>query len=107
MYDLRGAARPARAFYQDPNATPVAPAINYLETHRGRLWEIDDGKELLKTMKEFAASSVKLLARTLDAIATLREMVDYDSADHLVTLSSCLLLCSSWSSIVCRVRSTS
>lgn len=84
LFDLRGAAKPARAFYPDPNLASQARPVDYFEQYAGKMFALDLGKEFLQAQMDYAQACVDLLGRSLDAIATLEEMLMHDVEDHLV-----------------------
>ena len=83
-FNLKGAARPAREFYVDPNFKEVPEAVDLLETHKGRLWEHEEGKVLLKHMLNYGVALHNIAKKTKDAIAVFEEMLVLDNHDHML-----------------------
>ena len=84
-YALTGAARCAAQYYPQPGTKePIQPKNLFLEIP-GNLWSHAEGQNLLRAMLELAIASHSLKDRTKDAINILKEMLDLDKDDHLVS----------------------
>ena len=53
----------------------------------GRLWENEDGRQLLHSMLQLgvALHGSAALGKTKEAVATFQEMIELDGIDHLVS----------------------
>ena len=50
LYELKGAARPAREFYRDPNGQDEVEPVDLLQKYAGRISEHEEGAKLLAAM---------------------------------------------------------
>lgn len=83
LYDLKGAARPAAEFYKDPNMTKDVDPVNVFELFKGRLWEHEEGKNLLRAMLKLALEMHNSGLKSKDAIKTLKSMLELDKNDTI------------------------
>ena len=86
-FELKGAARAAQEFYRPAGyEAPVEPR-NLIEEYRGRMWENEEGRKLLRALLDLGLALHNIGSRSKDAIRTFRETIELDPADHLVSIS--------------------
>jgi len=83
LYDLKGAARPAAEHYKDPNMIADIGPIDVFELYKGRLWEHEEGKNLLKAMLQLSVEMHNSGLKSKDAIKTLNSMLELDKNDTI------------------------
>jgi hypothetical protein len=44
---LKGAARVAQQYYEDPNIKPVGPSEDLIKTYHGRMWDHEEGRGIV------------------------------------------------------------
>ncbi len=82
-FDLKGAARAARAHYF-PEYVPEIPK-NYMKEHKGDLSAVKEGRDYLSACLEYAVALHKLQGKSRDATALLDEIMTLDKNDHVVS----------------------
>ena len=83
-YDLKGAARPARDFYVDPNYQPEPEPINLFDLYSNSIWEHLEGQIYLKMLLEYGIALHNVAQKTKEAIKTFEKILSFDPSDHLV-----------------------
>lgn len=82
-FDLKGAARAARAHYI-PEYVPEIPK-NFMKEHKGDLSVVKEGRDYLSACLEYAVALHKLQGKSRDAIALMDEILKLDKNDHVVS----------------------
>jgi hypothetical protein len=85
LFVLKGAARPAQEYYRPVDYKEDAESINLLEQMNGRLWDHAEGQSLLKALHELGLAQHNIGNKSKQAVITLKELLDLDHADHLVS----------------------
>lgn len=84
-YNLKGAARPAREFYKDPNQVETPDPIDLLEMYSGHMWDHEEGQVLLDCMMKLGLAQHNIAKKPKAAIQTFEEMITLDPFDHTVS----------------------
>ena len=82
-YDLKGAARAAREFYEDPKMIRIPANQNIFELLPGNIYSHDEGKLLLDAMMRLGTSLHTLLSKTKESINVFEEMLELDIEDNI------------------------
>lgn len=85
-YDLKGAARPAREFYVDPNYEEEPEPINLLDLHATSMWNHSEGQILLEKLLDYGIGLHNIAQKSKDAIKIFERILEHDPSDHLVSL---------------------
>lgn len=91
-YQLKGAARPALEYYQDPNYIPEPEPIDLLSQYEGKLWEHYEGQILLEKLLDYGVGLHNIGMKSKDAIKIFEKMLRNDPNDHLVRYMTLLYL---------------
>jgi len=83
LYDLKGAARPARAFYPQPDLDPEPQERDLIDEYRNSMWAHEEGQKLLKIMLKLSVALYNISGRRKEAERLLIRMREYDAEDHL------------------------
>jgi hypothetical protein len=83
-YNLKGAARPAIPFYQDPNFIPETPPIDLMQIYATSMWDHSEGRDLLAKLYELAVALHNVAGKSKDAVDTFKRIFQYDPEDHTV-----------------------
>ena len=95
-YDLKGAARPARETYVDPNFKGGDPIEeDLLADYHGKMHAHEEGMKLLQYMLEYGKKKHSLLGHTRDAVSIFEEILVLDVSDTDINVNTrhCLLRC--------------
>eukprot|EP01041_Mallomonas_annulata_P005661 gene5661-11423_t len=82
-YELKGAARPAREFYQRPDFIPDIEETDLMELHRTSMWSHEEGRVLLEQMLALGVALHNVSKRTKESVDVLSEMISYDPEDNM------------------------
>ena len=85
LYDLKGAARPAREFYPQPGLSFTETTVDIFVQYEGRLSEHAEGLKLLQSMLELGLATHNVSMNTKESISIFRQMLLYDKIDVLVS----------------------
>eukprot|EP01032_Pedospumella_encystans_P008345 gene8345-9918_t len=83
-FELKGAARVAQEFYRPPGWVAPVEARNLLIEYKGRMWEHEEGQNLLRAMLDLGLCLHNTGSRPKDAIRTFQETIEMDPEDHLL-----------------------
>ena len=83
LYDLKGAARPAAEYYKDPKMTKDIDPINVFDLFNGRIYDHDEGKNLLKAMLKLSIEMHNSGYKSKDSIKVLKNMLELDKDDRI------------------------
>eukprot|EP01038_Epipyxis_sp_PR26KG_P009373 gene9373-12629_t len=83
LYNLKGAAAPAKEFYRQPGLEDESEPIDLFSQLMGHLYDHKDGQALLKSMLELGISFHNIANKSKDAIKVFKEMMEYDKSDRM------------------------
>ena len=83
-YQLKGAALPAQEFYRPLGYEEPTAAVDLLtQLGEGRLWEHEEGRALLRLLRDLGLALNNVGHKTRQAITIFSEMLQYDTQDNL------------------------
>jgi hypothetical protein len=89
LFDLKGAARPARQFYRPPGFEGTVEGegeepVDLILQFEGKMWDHSEGQKLLQLKLDLAVGLHNVTHRTKEAVFVMAELQSMDPSDHLV-----------------------
>ena len=86
-YELKGAARIAQQFYQQPGLrTEPVVATNIFSQYKNKMWDHEEGQKLLSLKLAYAVGLHNVANKTKQAITEIKSMLQDDPNDNIVSV---------------------